>query len=397
MTESATNPYQAPTEAAGSTAIPVTEPISFGGSMTLEEGWQIDELLTGRQRGGTVSPGPVWGLAGAALLLTGILGWDALVYGEADMLLEMLAGVGLVGVALCVAVLHRARRTATHARLKDERSGAFSDIAGRVRSDGIDFLSGDLPVRYQWDDFVGAKLGRDAAVLYVSYPRELNYLAASMFSDPSGWEQAREAIRESVPLIGRFPRLSLREASPRMSFVTAGARALDESDWPAALAAFDNALAIAPDDAQALQGRLIAALGLQDIPLASEAAEQAASHGLQDCVTRRLRATVLLQCDDYAGAFTELNWLLQQAPEDADLLRDRGLAHFKLGRYDDAARDAAEAIRRNPEDFVALNNHGAALLEIGRRDDAIRSLHAAIALAPPEFERPRELLALAKV
>lgn len=398
MSAAASNPYQPPVDfdLAAPQAGDDDANIPFCGSMTLEEGRQAEELLTGKPRGGTVSNGQILGLLGTAGMLLGMMAWEAIVYDEPDQLLEVALGGGSVAALAGACVFHRGRREAQNQQLKADQQGAFTVMAGRVTREGVDFLIEDFPVSYRWEDFAGIRLSRDTGILYVSYPKEVDYIAASMFSERRQWEQARERLQRCLPRLGRFPRLSGRRTSPRMTHISAGTQALNQEDWPRAVAEFEQALTIVPDDIQALRGRMVAAVAGGDVEQGWRAIQDVTTRGFEDAVTRRLRSGILILKRDYENALVDLNDLLQDLPEDPDLLRDRGLVYLKLGRVEDSLRDSQAALQRNAADFVAMNNLGAALLEAGRVDDAVDRLQAAIELAPPGFERPRELLAMAQ-
>lgn len=363
-------------------------PISFSGSITEPEGWQLDQLL----RGTTTRPVDTRQLVLCVvlgMLIAGFLGYEAIVYEEPEQLLYI--GLGCLVVAMVALQSWSLKRNIQ--RWKRNGEGMFAALRGHVTEDGIEYLIGQLPVRYRWDDFVGCRLSDDTLVLYLAYPRDVNPLAASLFDSPDHWRIIKSTVQRNVPRLGRFPQLQKRHKSQRWQYTSAGARALDKRDWRVALHSFDKALSLEPSDAQALQGHFIAAVALQEFDLAATSIAQIESLGPPDAITRRMRVQVLLAKEQYAKALEDLNWLIENAAtDDADLWRDRGLVLLKLGQLDDALRDTSHAIEINRQDSVAWNNRGKILLELNRVDLAIENLQEAIRINP-EFERPRELLA----
>ncbi len=61
---------------------------------------------------------------------------------------------------------------------------------------------------------------------------------------------------------------------------------------------------------------------------------------------------------------------------------DRGVAYWRLQRYDDALKDLNKALETGGESAATLNNRANVLLDMGRYDDALADLNKAITLAP---------------
>ncbi len=90
---------------------------------------------------------------------------------------------------------------------------------------------------------------------------------------------------------------------------------LEDGEYAAALAAFDQVLAGAPQSAPSHLGRALALMGLQRHDEALDAF-----------------ATALALTPDFAAAYA-----------------NRGILHDRLGRYDDALADYRQALRLDPE------------------------------------------------
>jgi Flp pilus assembly protein TadD len=69
-------------------------------------------------------------------------------------------------------------------------------------------------------------------------------------------------------------------------------------------------------------------------------------------------------------------------------LNNRGEAYLRLGRFDDAAADFREAVRRDPGSAAARSNLAAALLRQRNLEEARRQLETAALLEPQFFKNP---------
>jgi tetratricopeptide (TPR) repeat protein len=92
------------------------------------------------------------------------------------------------------------------------------------------------------------------------------------------------------------------------------------------------------------------------------------------------RAQGYLLLKDPQKAFDDFNTSLRFNPNSSDALRGRGAALNRLGRYDDALRDAEAAIRFNSADGFAHHTRGLALLFLGQPDTAMEALNFAISV-----------------
>ncbi len=66
----------------------------------------------------------------------------------------------------------------------------------------------------------------------------------------------------------------------------------------------------------------------------------------------------------------------------ASIHNDRGVAHWRERRYDQALADFETSISLNPDYAPVYNNRGNVLIQIGRSEDAIKDFTRAIELAP---------------
>ena len=123
-------------------------------------------------------------------------------------------------------------------------------------------------------------------------------------------------------------------------------RALDRHQD--ALAGYDRALALAPEEVPALSGR----------------------------------AAVLVALKRPEDALACLDRLLTLDPSDADALSNRGFLLQSLNRYDEALASLDRALEVDPDHAGALNNRGMVLLDLGRPAAAVESYRRALAIKP---------------
>jgi tetratricopeptide (TPR) repeat protein len=123
-------------------------------------------------------------------------------------------------------------------------------------------------------------------------------------------------------------------------------------DYEAAVASYDQVLAIEPDDHEALNNKGIALAALGHIGAA-------------------------IECYDHALAIKPINY---------DAMNNRGNALAALGRNEEAIESYDQAITIKPDYHRAWNNRGNALAALGRNEEAIESYDQAITIKPNYHE-----------
>ncbi len=145
-----------------------------------------------------------------------------------------------------------------------------------------------------------------------------------------------------------------------------------------ALAAFDEALALAPDEPSLHLNRGIAqmALGLDETALASFVRAAPLVPALQNMAVLQMRLR------QYGDALETSERLVACCPGEGEPLRGRAEALLALGRAEEAlaAFDAAAAVEPLPHD--ALVNRAAALAAAGRGGEAVAALDGVLAEWP---------------
>jgi tetratricopeptide (TPR) repeat protein len=165
-----------------------------------------------------------------------------------------------------------------------------------------------------------------------------------------------------------------------------------------AVLCFDRAIALDPDQADALvnRGSAFAALNRLHDALASYDTALAVKPDLAAALNNR--GALLLKLGRYAEALASLDRALAIKPDYADALANRGNALIDLGRAEEALASYDKALAINPAWAGALNNRGNALKELKRCGEALESFNRALALAPNDpmafYSRANALLDL---
>jgi tetratricopeptide (TPR) repeat protein len=173
-----------------------------------------------------------------------------------------------------------------------------------------------------------------------------------------------------------------------------GAALLDQGDAAGAVAAYDDAVAAAKDDAWIVAGRARAREAAGDAAGAKADWDRALSLAPQEAGLRAGRGAFRLRADDAGGALADFDAGLARKPGDAGLGYNRALALLGLGR--DAEADAAltEVIRRHPKDIGAVLTRGRLRAETDPKA-GLADLDAAVKMAGewpvPVYARARTL------
>jgi tetratricopeptide (TPR) repeat protein len=153
-----------------------------------------------------------------------------------------------------------------------------------------------------------------------------------------------------------------------------------------ALADFDRAIALDPQNARAFRERSNASrsIGRLDQALAdANAAVRLDPHSAQAFDDR---GNVFNNNGQYDRAIADYNEALRISPDDSQTYMDRGVAYYFKKDYQAAIEDFDAAIKLDPNKSRAFTNRGAAYKKLGRTDQAIADESEAIKLDPLEPE-----------
>ncbi|MCI0341049.1 MAG: protein kinase [Planctomycetales bacterium] len=149
-----------------------------------------------------------------------------------------------------------------------------------------------------------------------------------------------------------------------------------------AIADFDEALRLRPDDHKALRNRADARRDLGDLPSALEDLQAALRLVPSDAPTWCLRGIVRRDLGDLAGAISDFDAALSLSPEDADPFYGRGVTRVRMGDSRGAAEDFGHAIRLRPGFGDAHYNRAIARSQLGDSEGALEDLGAVLRADP---------------
>ena len=81
------------------------------------------------------------------------------------------------------------------------------------------------------------------------------------------------------------------------------------------------------------------------------------------------------------ASLTDYDKVLGTEPNDAEVIVNRGVIHYSLGKLDEAIDEFSRALRADPKSWRALYNRGECRIMQARYDEAVKDLSAAIPLA----------------
>ncbi|MCI0340469.1 MAG: protein kinase [Planctomycetales bacterium] len=163
-----------------------------------------------------------------------------------------------------------------------------------------------------------------------------------------------------------------------------GAALLELGDAPGALAEFDAALRLRPDDPGALLNRGIARLGAGDPRGARDDLTTLLRDSPGDSAASHQRGIARMRLGDTVGALADFTASLEGRPRDPDTRYNRGNAHVALGDLAAAERDYTIAIEARPDFHGALTNRGNVRWNQGNESGALEDYDAALRIAPGE-------------
>ena len=99
-----------------------------------------------------------------------------------------------------------------------------------------------------------------------------------------------------------------------------------------------------------------------------------------------LEGQALFKAGKFDQAIVNYDKALAIAPNDTDVLVDKGIALGELKKFDQAIVDYDKALAIDPNDTRALGNKGHALLRLEKFDQAVNLLDKALAIAPNDTD-----------
>jgi len=153
-------------------------------------------------------------------------------------------------------------------------------------------------------------------------------------------------------------------------------------DYQRAIADYDQAISLNPNDASAYYNRGLARYKLEDYQGAIADYNQAISLNPNDASAYYNRGKAKYELKDYQGAIADYTQAIKINPNDADAYINRGKAKRNLDDLQGAIADYNQAIRINPNYAYAYYNRGIAKYEIKDYQGAIADYTQAIEINP---------------
>lgn len=263
------------------------------------------------------------------------------------------------------AALHGARSEADLARADLNKAVQLEPQAVAVRKSRADFLVGQ-------GEYASALEDCDAAIASSPGDSEAHSCRAAVFLAEARTAEAETALKRATEL----------GSLNWCDFLRLGNMLYGRGDYRGALAKYDQAVQLGPDEARAIASRGRALLALGRTKEACAAYQMATQLEPNDPRFHRDHGSALFQLRRFEEAVSAYDAAITLQPQDAGTYLGRGLAYHRLGRADDAIRDLTRAIELQPENAWRYVNRGFVFHELGRNDEAIRDSTRAIELDP---------------
>jgi tetratricopeptide (TPR) repeat protein len=153
-----------------------------------------------------------------------------------------------------------------------------------------------------------------------------------------------------------------------------------------AIAAYDQALQIKPDDHEAWNNRGSALGNLGRYEEAITACDQALQIKSDKHEAWFNRGIALVNLGRYEEAITACDQVLQIKPDDHEAWNNRGGALVNLGRYEEVITACDQALHLKPDLSEAWNNRSNALFNLGRYEEAIAACDQVLQIKPDDHE-----------
>ncbi|QUD87123.1 tetratricopeptide repeat protein [Phenylobacterium montanum] len=141
------------------------------------------------------------------------------------------------------------------------------------------------------------------------------------------------------------------EAKTTADFMDRGRARATKGQIADALADFERAIALDPQNAAAYSARGLIHLQQRRLDMAQQDFDKAFSIDPNDFNATRGRAVIAAEQHRYAEALTGLDKVLALAPSDAYILNVRAGVYSATGRFEDALTDAAAAMQGDPDNL----------------------------------------------
>ncbi|MEW6494084.1 MAG: tetratricopeptide repeat protein [Cyanobacteriota bacterium] len=159
-----------------------------------------------------------------------------------------------------------------------------------------------------------------------------------------------------------------------------------QGDYLEAIKDYSHVLRINPRNAGAYSDRGLIRAQMGDRPRAMQDYNQALQLDA-NCVPAYLnRGFLRVELEDYKGAIADCNAALNITPDLPEAYLNRGLARYELEDFQGAKEDYDQALQINPYFAAAYYNRGVTLVAAGEYQDAIANFDQALQLHPNDAQ-----------
>ena len=177
---------------------------------------------------------------------------------------------------------------------------------------------------------------------------------------------------------------SLRQQEARLSLEHANTK-ITSGDYKAAVADYDRAIALTPQNDEAYHNRGEAKAALGDHQGAITDYDKAIAINPQNATAYTNRGGAKRATNDHQAAIADYDKAIEINPRNAITYSNRGDAKEELGDHQAAITDYDKAIEINPRRSTTYNNRGVAKAALGDRQAAIADYDKAIEINPQNF------------
>lgn len=197
-------------------------------------------------------------------------------------------------------------------------------------------------------------------------------------------KRAAEVLDEALALQGTEPRNRVKMITMRADL---------ETDPQKKLALLDEAVRLAPDDADTVRARGVLRADMKQLEAALEDLDRAVELEPNHAPTHQARALLLGQLKRYDEALVSLDKAQQLQPGSVSPLTIRAQVHVQQMNLDAALLDLNQALAQQPDNVVVLLLRASLYDELGKPEQAMADIDRALALEP-DFERGHRLRAM---
>lgn len=230
-------------------------------------------------------------------------------------------------------------------------------------------------------DEITAKLETDAQQrlhqITENWDRQAQEAIADLVVEQEGFALEAETLGRTLESIKPDP-----SSWTSTDWLIRGHSYLKEENYVEAVAAYDRAIELDPDNAVSRhnRGHALTELGRHHEGIADY--DRAIELDPDNAVSHSNRSVVLNYLGRYEEALDAIDLALELEPDSKFVQNNRGLALTDLGRYDDALAAYDLAIELDPDSPVSHSNRSLPLNHLGRHNEAIKANDRALELDP---------------